>query len=204
MYKVFIDHKPIIFVPKEEILDNLRTVPFNEFPSDRDGLKRVMKGIKLKNPLYVVCDDVDANFKTYFKSYKKIKAAGGIVKRGETYLMIKRNGMWDIPKGRIEKGEKKRIAAVREIEEECGIQGPVIDHFITKTYHTFKYRGVDAIKTTYWYALNYSGPEETFPQKNEGITKAKWVSLDKMLSIRGKTYGSINELLDMFEQIAID
>lgn len=204
MYKVFIDHKPIIFIPKEDFIDNFPHVQFNQFPSDKDLLKKLMKKTSIENPLYILCDDLKGDFKSYFKSYKKIKAAGGIVKRGDTYLMIKRNGMWDIPKGRIEKGENKRLAAIREIEEECGIEGPKIDHFITKTYHTFKYKGVDAIKTTFWYALNYEGPEETKPQKDEGITKAKWVTLKKLLSIRGKTYGSINELLDMFEQIAID
>lgn len=204
MYKVFIDHKPIIFISKEDFVDSLPHVVFSLFPVDKDQLKKLIKKASLSNPLYVVCENVKDDFRRYFKSYKKIKAAGGIVKKGDTYLIIKRNGLWDIPKGRIEKGENKRLAAVREIEEECGIQGPTIDHFITKTYHTFKYKGVEAIKTTYWYALNYEGVEETIPQKAEGITKAKWVSLKKMLSIRGKTYGSINELLDMFEQIAID
>lgn len=199
MYKVFVDHKPIIFASKEEIPVDGLIINFEELPVEREELKPLLKKVGLNAPLYILCNDVKQDFKSYFKQYKKIKAAGGIVKRKEKYLIIKRNGMWDIPKGRIEKGENKRLAAVREIEEECGIVSPVIDSFITKTYHIFKFKGFDAIKTTFWYYLKYTGPKETHPQRLEGITKAKWVNYDELLSIRGKTYGSINQLLDAFE-----
>lgn len=201
MYKVFVDHKPIIFIPKaDEPAEGLK-IKFKELPMSREELKPLLDKVELDNPLYILCRDVKQAFKTYFKNYKKIKAAGGIVCRKEKYLIIKRNGLWDIPKGRIEKGEDRELAAIREIEEECGIEGPKIESFITKTYHIFKYKGVDAIKTTFWYSLNYDGPKETLPQRLEGITKAKWVSYDRLLGLRGNTYGSINQLLDDFESL---
>lgn len=199
MYKVFVDHKPIIFILEGDAPAEGLTVRFKELPKSREDLKPLLEQVALDTPLHILCKDVKKAFKSYFKAYKKIKAAGGIVRRKNKYLIIKRNGLWDIPKGRIEKGEDRELAAIREIEEECGIVAPTIDRYITKTYHIFKYKGVDAIKTTFWFALSYDGEKNTQPQRLEGITKAKWVNYDRLMSLRGNTYGSINQLLEDFE-----
>ena len=44
-----------------------------------------------------------------------------MVRKADAYLFILRNVVWDIPKGKLEKGETPELAAVREIEEECGL-----------------------------------------------------------------------------------
>ena len=51
---------------------------------------------------------------------------GILIRRGEEYLMIKRasepdKGLWSIPGGMVEIGEKAEDAAVREAEEETGL-----------------------------------------------------------------------------------
>ena len=199
MYKVFIDHKPIIFIEKELCIAESKQIEFQALLDLKDNLKGLMENVSITNPLYITCRNSEVEFKLFFKEYKKVRAAGGIVQRKKKFLVIKRNGMWDIPKGKIEKGESKKLAAVREIEEECGITGPVIEKFITKTYHIFNDKGRKAIKKTYWYYMTYDGPKELKPQLLEGIKKAKWMTRDEMLAIRGRTYGSINELLDTFE-----
>ena len=38
------------------------------------------------------------------------------------FLIIKRNGVWDLPKGKLEKGEDFETAALREVEEETGLE----------------------------------------------------------------------------------
>ena len=54
-------------------------------------------------------------FVNYFGTYKSINAAGGLVENGNgEYLMIKRKGYWDLPKGKIEKGENDEDGALRE------------------------------------------------------------------------------------------
>lgn len=198
MYKVFIDHRPIIFIRKEDAQPDMHTLPFSEIKFFVHDLIKYLKTVDVEHPLYLLCYDVEEDFRSIFRDYKKIRAAGGIVKRGSKYLVIKRNGRWDIPKGKIDKGEDKKSAAVREIEEECGIVGPVIEGFLTITYHVFNHRGKKAIKKTFWYMLNYDGPKETTPQAKEGISKAKWMTEEEMLAIRQKTYGSINEVLDAY------
>ena len=63
-----------------------------------------------------------------------------------------------------------------------------------------KYKGRRAIKKTFWYLLEYEGSKLTTPEVKEGITKTKWASYEQLMAIRGKTYGSINHLLDVFHE----
>jgi 8-oxo-dGTP pyrophosphatase MutT (NUDIX family) len=67
------------------------------------------------------------------------KAGGGLVynTKGEI-LFIFRNGKWDLPKGGIEKNEKIKQTAVREVEEETGVTGLEVVEKLPKTYHVFK------------------------------------------------------------------
>ena len=56
----------------------------------------------------------------HFKSlFKYIKAAGGVIYNdvGEI-LFIERLERWDLPKGKVDKGESNKEAAIREVEEE--------------------------------------------------------------------------------------
>ncbi len=46
---------------------------------------------------------------------------------GMVLLIRHKNGTWVFPKGHIEPGESKAEAAVREVEEEAGVQASVID-----------------------------------------------------------------------------
>ncbi|MNY65787.1 hypothetical protein D3C86_2031110 [compost metagenome] len=53
------------------------------------------------------------------------------------------------------------------------------------------------IKKNWWYALTYSGSMEVTPQEEESITQAIWIEKDEWDMIRGNTYDSIREVLDM-------
>jgi 8-oxo-dGTP pyrophosphatase MutT (NUDIX family) len=50
--------------------------------------------------------------------------AGGVVMNGrrEMILVLQRNGTWSLPKGKIEEGEDRMLAARREIGEETGVR----------------------------------------------------------------------------------
>lgn len=200
MYKVFVDHTPIVFTEKKGSKGISLKIDYKDIPQTRPKLKKLIKSASLENPMYVICEDVHWAFHDYFSNYRKILAGGGIVKRKKKYLVMKRNGRWDIPKGRVEHKETIERGAIREVEEECGIVGPVIERFITRTFHVFTYKGKKALKETHWYLMSYKGPKDTTPEISEGITEIKWMTLEEMLSIRGITYGSINELLDVYER----
>jgi 8-oxo-dGTP pyrophosphatase MutT (NUDIX family) len=199
MYKVFVDHKPVIFIESKDVVKKQPSVKARDIVSFPKGIRLLLRTqATIDEPLQIVCDDPEAEFKRIFSDFIKIKAAGGLVQRKGLFLMIKRKGLWDIPKGKIDKNEKKKAAAIREVSEECGIDGHEISEKLVVTYHTMKWKGRWALKRTDWYMMKYKGPSKVTPQIKEGITKVKWMPEDYMLAVRGRTYGSINEVLDAY------
>jgi ADP-ribose pyrophosphatase YjhB (NUDIX family) len=98
------------------------------------------------------------------------------------------------PKEKIEKGEGKRVAALREVEEECGITDLSIVSKTNKTYHTYQFKGKDVFKITYWYTMKYEGDEILTPQAEEDITEVKWIARTDIKPILDKTYESLKPL----------
>lgn len=119
-----------------------------------------------------------------------IKAAGGVVQAGDgRVLMILRNGVWDLPKGKIESGESVEEAAIREVEEETGLRGLSIRQSLGTTKHSYILNGKLIEKTTWWFLMSLDtdlDPEALFlsPQIEEGITHIAWeeVKQAKMLA----------------------
>lgn len=134
--------------------------------------------------------------KKIFKSVLLIEAAGGLVvnERNE-YLAIFRNGKWDLPKGKLEVNEKVREAAVREVEEECGIKVNKSGKKICKTYHVYDMKNEVVLKKTHWYKMKSEGQDKLKPQKEEGITKVRWFKKERLNTICKNTYPSIMEVL---------
>ena len=197
MYKVFIDNKPIIFIHKDELLTSNLHFKSKNVENLKD-IKGLMTAVGLDNPLYLTNKNPKKEFERLFASYNYIEAAGGIVRRDNLFLVIKRKGLWDIPKGKIDEGETPEDACVREIMEECGINGHTITSPLTNTFHTMKWNGKKSLKKTYWFMLDYSGTKDTAPQLEEDITEVRWMNRDELLAIRGNTFGSINDVLDAF------
>lgn len=117
-----------------------------------------------------------------------VTAAGGVLyKVGSTpkkVLLIKRNGFWDIPKGKLEDGETIEECAVREVEEEVGAEDLSIEKFLCDTYHTYRADGKKYGKTTHWYLMKFEDSDYKFsPEVKEGITEVKWEKLEKAKKI---------------------
>lgn len=113
-----------------------------------------------------------------------VTAAGGVLYQPgsspKKVLLIKRNGFWDIPKGKLEKGETIEECAVREVEEEVGAEDLSIETFLCDTYHEYRADGKYFGKTTHWYLMEFEKPDFDFsPEVKEGITEVKWVELEK-------------------------
>jgi 8-oxo-dGTP pyrophosphatase MutT (NUDIX family) len=199
MYKVFIQNKPLIFASESEF-QNYNGILLKESVafSDRHLIDNLLKTTTSENPVFILCENPEKSFQLYFETYEKVEAAGGIVRRKNRFLFIKRNGVWDIPKGKLERKETPEHGAVREIEEECGINNPVIEYPLTITYHTYEYKGLPTLKKTYWYLLNYEGSKEVAPQVEEGISKVSWKKPEKIGKILSNTYASIEDVIRVF------
>lgn len=131
---------------------------------------------------------------------KLIKAAGGLVSNEENkYLFIFRNGKWDLPKGKLDKAEKARRAAVREVQEECGIVINSSGEKICTTYHVYEMDGAPVIKKTSWYWMRADDQPELKPQAEEGITDARWLAPGDFMLVRENTYPLIRDLINVVD-----
>jgi len=145
----------------------------------------------------VQCRDAKAFLKTVAKSVTLIEAAGGLVKNeNDGYLFIYRNNKWDLPKGKIEKDEGVKEAAVREVEEECGIKVSKLGEKICKTYHVYIYKGEVVLKKTHWFKMKCKGQDKLKPQKEEGITEVRWFKKGHIEPIMANTFPSIMDVLE--------
>jgi 8-oxo-dGTP pyrophosphatase MutT (NUDIX family) len=138
----------------------------------------------------------ESEWASFCSRYRLVDAAGGLVgsSSGE-YLMIFRNGRWDLPKGKREEGESVEQTAVREVMEECGIDSLTLQGLLTVTYHTYTLNGVDVLKRTYWYAMSYAGARRTLqPQAEEGIEAAEFLPADKIADCLQRSYCSIRDV----------
>jgi len=133
------------------------------------------------------------------KQFRIVEAGGGlVVNEKDEVLFIFRKGKWDIPKGKLEKREKIKHGAIREVEEECGITDPKIREDLITTFHKFRNKGKDCIKKTYWYIMDYDKDEELIPQTEESITKVKWIHPDKFDKVFKNTFPSIKDVLEAY------
>lgn len=199
MYKVFIENRPIFFANTKLEFKNAYFIETKSIKDIRIDLVTKFDEIDTDQPIVLLAKNPEKEFKRLFEFYEKIDAAGGIVRRKKRFLFIKRNGFWDIPKGKVDDGESIEVAAIREIEEECGVFGASLNVPICITYHTYDYKGRPSLKKTHWYLLDYDGKKDTVVQEEEGITKAKWFKRKDIDKVRKNTFGTIIDVLDQFE-----
>jgi 8-oxo-dGTP pyrophosphatase MutT (NUDIX family) len=148
--------------------------------------------------IYFFNESSDQLFAYFTSMFRVIEAAGGLVKnkKGE-WLFIFRNGKWDLPKGKVEKRETIEVAAVREVEEECGIGGLTIIKELPRTYHTYYMEEKAILKRTYWFEMNCNDTSALTPQIEEGITDVKWLSKKDLQQVYHNTYESVKEVIKL-------
>lgn len=140
--------------------------------------------------------DRSAIIKEIKTHFKHIRAAGGVVLNNKRHILfIKRLGLWDLPKGKMEKGESKRSCAMREVEEECGIKGLKIIQKLNASYHVYLLNNTWVFKTSYWYLMEYKGNDPLIPQAEEHIEMAIWMNPNSFDPIKYETYPAIKKVL---------
>ena len=151
--------------------------------------------------LFIYHNEIEELYKDFQSYFKFIPAAGGLVRneKGDN-LVIFRRGKWDLPKGKADKGEIPEQTAIREVEEECIIQGVTIKRFITSTYHIYSLKKNIVLKKTDWFEMRYTGNEDPTPYEKEEITGFKWLRDDQLYSIESNTYPAILEVFDAYLQ----
>ncbi|OVE55902.1 NUDIX hydrolase [Chryseobacterium mucoviscidosis] len=172
MYKVFVNEKKLLLSKQSENLE--KTLGYENVTSLEIALD-LLENTSVKE-LNVFGENIDEIWTEFQKLFRIIEAAGGIVNNPEgEILFIKRLGKWDLPKGKMEKGESREESAVREIEEETGLSNVELVRFINTTYHIYIERNGDKVlKCTHWFEMNFDGEDTSKPQIEEGITEVAW------------------------------
>ncbi|MFV0238394.1 MAG: NUDIX hydrolase [Flavobacteriales bacterium] len=160
----------------------------------------------IESSICVFHSDLDYLWNYFQKNHKIIKASGGLVKNHlNQVLFIKRLGLWDLPKGKIEKGEDKKKAAIREVEEECHVFGLEIVAPLLTTYHIYYTKKEAVLKIVYWYEMLCKKENQNLiPQIEEGIEKVVWKSPIEIEQALKNTYQNIRlifRILDKTESL---
>jgi 8-oxo-dGTP pyrophosphatase MutT (NUDIX family) len=143
--------------------------------------------------------DLEALKKAFFKKFTVVQAAGGLVQNShKQVLLIFRRGFWDLPKGKLDKGEKLEDCAVREVNEETGLTNISLHNPLTITYHTYHEGARFILKESHWFTMSINGDQQLIPQTEEGINDIKWVETGDLKDYMKKSYPSVTEVLQLF------
>jgi ADP-ribose pyrophosphatase YjhB (NUDIX family) len=195
-YTIYFDNRKILLI--SNLCDYFKEgvgllVEHKEF----DDLTKVLDFFQSSSisPLYIYSKDIDSLFQTITNHFQLIEAAGGLVRNQQgQILIIKRNGLWDLPKGKVDEGEQIDRAAIREVTEECNISPLELHDILTVTYHTYLLDGKKILKRSTWYNMSYNGNQTPSPQVNENITEAKWIDTNQIAECMQNTYPAIKDV----------
>jgi len=134
----------------------------------------------------------------YKLSMRREFSAGGVAirrLRGEWMFAAirpggKKPGVWALPKGLIAEGEKPDVTALRETEEETGIQARLVTKLGDIRY-VYTWEGERVFKVVSFYLLRYSKGRlgEIEPEMRIEVDEAQWLPLEdapKLLAYGGE------------------
>lgn len=160
------------------------------------------KKLKKLDSVTFAVNDLEEAVQFIKDRFKMIKAAGGLVTKEDKMLMIFRLGKWDLPKGKLDKKEKTGPAALREVEEECGVKVALGDK-ICVTYHSYSLNGNRVMKKTTWYSMQCLNDQKMKPQVEEGITKLQWMNKAEVNEALKSSYPSISEVFQQYYSLQV-
>ena len=197
MHKIYFEKRCIIICgPDEEALSDPNALQFRIGDSrDIHTLVGMVESADSLHRVFVPTSDTEGTYRDICAEFKEVNAGGGLVsnRRGD-FLLISRNGLWDLPKGHQDPGEDIRVTALREVQEETGIYDLQLKELICITDHCYKRNGIWHLKHTWWYDMLDDKPIDLVPQTEEDISKAAWVAKSSLPAFLSNTYPSISEV----------
>ena len=198
MRKVFFEKRCIIICsPDDPALSDPNAIQFRL--GENIDIHTLIDMVETSDSLQRTCiptDDIEATYRKICSEFIEVNAGGGLVsnRRGD-FLLINRNGLWDLPKGHQDPGEPIDTTALREVQEETGIDNLELRDLICITDHCYRRNEKWHLKHTWWYSMLYTDPTDLTPQKEEDIAKAAWVAKSSLPPYLTNTYPSIVEVL---------
>ncbi len=199
MYKVFYENRKISFY--QEKPDRLNdSAHFQISLADTGQLKHIktqfLDGL-IEGDIGLTCGkDVSIVFDQFSDFFKPATTAGALVYDPDgDMLFIYRNHHWDLPKGHLDPGESIEECAFREVQEETGLSQLQLIRPLTQSRHIYRLNQDYILKTNHWYLMQAPAGQKLKLQYSEGITDARWISLEKAEAYLNKAYRSVREML---------
>lgn len=197
--KIYYNNKFIGF--DESIIQSSQNQTFKFYKKDDNhSLKIIIEDfLNEKNPdsIIILNYDFENVFDHFKKQFSYIEAAGGFIEKNTHFLFIHRLGKWDLPKGKLDKGETIEKAAVRECEEECAVTNLKIIKQLASTFHIYPYKKSFALKQTFWFYMKTDYSEKLIPQTEENIDEVLWFSeKDARNKAYNDTYLTIKDVIN--------
>lgn len=196
--KIYYNNKFIGFDKSQTQTSQNQTIKVYS-PENKQTLNNIIEDFLIEtdlNSIIILNHDYETVSDFFKKQFSYIEAAGGFIENAKQYLFIHRLGKWDLPKGKLDKGETIQNAAVRECEEECGVKNLKIIKQLSSTFHIYQYKRGYALKQTYWFYMTTNDAGKLIPQLEENIDEAKWFSENEVKNIAlNDTYLTIKDVV---------
>lgn len=197
MHKIYFENRCLVICsPDEPALHDPNAILFRPGQDiDIHLLVNMLEASRSLDHIYIPDTHTEGMYRRICAEFKEVNAGGGLVsnRRGD-YLLISRNGLWDLPKGHQDPGEDIRVTALREVQEETGIDDLMLRGMICMTDHCYRRDGIWHLKHTWWYDMLHTDPSDLTPQREEDISKAAWVAKSSLPAFLVNTYPSIAEV----------
>jgi 8-oxo-dGTP pyrophosphatase MutT (NUDIX family) len=208
--KIYFNNKPLFLTDQvspelEDYLHRPETIFIDELNSHT--VKTMI--LEMQQPQFTAGIFLHSNIGMLLDAFKKklvlILAAGGLVYTPtREILLIYRRGKWDLPKGKLDEGEDLPTCAVREIQEETGLDALHLERPLTVTYHTYYQDGQHILKESHWYLVKTENKGPFVPQLEEDIEKCEWVPLNKLTPYMDNTHASIADVIARGKEALVD
>ena len=115
-------------------------------------------------------------------------------------VAVKGGNVWCLPKGLIDKGEVPEKTAIREVAEETGLKGRIIEKLGEITYwYYIKEENIKCRKTVHFFLMEYEGGDVS--NHDWEVDDASWFPIDEAIEKAG--YKSEREMIKKAEEILI-